>query len=232
VAARYGQAVADRVIGEYFGGLSNGGEFLRLETRADASIVKAFRYRDTAPWPAAADGRGASLLLRDPESNPDHDSPSSWTASAAYGGQPGGTPMALPYSAWAARVLPEAIASDPARSAAEADADGDGWTNLLEFHLLADPVDPRHTPAIGTRHVSHEDGDVLEVSALLRPGAVGATLTAESSLDLTENAWRTDVPAPATSPQPDGSIRILWKWPLADGVSARYVRLRLVPDSP
>ncbi|MDX1951523.1 MAG: lamin tail domain-containing protein [Verrucomicrobiota bacterium] len=57
------------VIGEYSGNLDNGGETLtlqRLGTNGVELIIDSVTYDDTAPWPIAADGDGASLQLRDP----------------------------------------------------------------------------------------------------------------------------------------------------------------------
>lgn len=96
--------------------LSNGGEMLVLVDAAGADI-KRFAYADSAPWPAAADGSGPSLVLISPRSNPDHANPLNWRASAAAGGNPGGSDTLPP----------------PANPAADADGDGlpDGVNQVL-----------------------------------------------------------------------------------------------------
>ncbi len=68
--------------------LSNGGEALKLEGPRGETI-REFRYDDGNGWPVAADGGGASLVLINPEANPDHRLPGRWRLSAAVGGSPG-----------------------------------------------------------------------------------------------------------------------------------------------
>lgn len=47
--------------------LSNGGETLTIFTPAPNPVqIQAVAYDDAAPWPTAADGEGASLVIRDP----------------------------------------------------------------------------------------------------------------------------------------------------------------------
>lgn len=68
--------------------LSNGGESIKLEGPSGATI-RQFSYENSNGWPAAADGGGASLVLLNPESNPDHNIPENWRLSAFGGGSPG-----------------------------------------------------------------------------------------------------------------------------------------------
>jgi hypothetical protein len=67
-AAAYGKTIA--VVGEFSGTLDNAGETLRLikpgATPDDDVIVDEVRYDSAPPWPAAANGTGASLQLIDP----------------------------------------------------------------------------------------------------------------------------------------------------------------------
>ena len=66
-AAAYGGTIA--VMGEFSGQLDNGGETLQLikpgVTPDQDFVVTEVRYDNGAPWPAAADGTGASLQLID-----------------------------------------------------------------------------------------------------------------------------------------------------------------------
>ena len=98
---RYGGDAAARIIGEFTddAGLANGGERLAL-IAADQSTVQDFSYRDDSPWPETADGDGASLVLANPFSGPDHDLALNWQPSAHDGGTPGGTDT-LHYPEWA-----------------------------------------------------------------------------------------------------------------------------------
>jgi hypothetical protein len=79
-AARLEAGAQSVVAGAYAGNLSNGGEQLVVRA-ADGTLIKRFSYRDSAPWPVEADGRGSSLVLNNPAANPDHALASSWHAS-------------------------------------------------------------------------------------------------------------------------------------------------------
>ena len=107
-------------LGEYYSAtgnqLDNAGEQLALSDAAGFDI-KRFTYNDTAPWPAAADGTGVSLVLVAPAANPDHNLPENWRASLTMGGNPGSTDTtALPASPLA-------------------DDNGNGLTNLLDYAM-------------------------------------------------------------------------------------------------
>ncbi len=74
------------VLGPFFGRLDNGGDELTL-LDTGGSTVSRLRYNDRGRWPAAADGAGPSLVLRDEllavaESE-------SWGWSVSEGGTPG-----------------------------------------------------------------------------------------------------------------------------------------------
>ncbi len=72
--------------GVYTGKLDNAGETITLSTAA-AGIVFSFTYNDVAPWPAAADGSGYSLVPK--ASVYQSSSGLDWRASAAVHGSPG-----------------------------------------------------------------------------------------------------------------------------------------------
>jgi hypothetical protein len=71
-------AIAPRVLGSYDGQLSNGGEWLRL-LDANGNPADELRYHEDGQWPAAADGEGSSLELRDPLA--DNANGNAWSAS-------------------------------------------------------------------------------------------------------------------------------------------------------
>ncbi len=68
------------------GSLVNTGELLKL-VDATGATVDSVVYGVAAPWPAAANGDGPSLELKDPSL--DNALPESWQASAISGGTPG-----------------------------------------------------------------------------------------------------------------------------------------------
>ncbi len=82
---RYGTDHA--VAGEYSGGLANGGEMLVMADAA-GNTLKSVAFDDDEYWPALADGLGSSLVIINPDGNPDPALPASWTASSE-GGSPG-----------------------------------------------------------------------------------------------------------------------------------------------
>ena len=67
-------------------GLGNSGDVLSLYDAAGV-LVDSLAYLDTLPWPAQADGDGASLELRDAFA--DNRVPEAWGASPLRGGTPG-----------------------------------------------------------------------------------------------------------------------------------------------
>ena len=103
---------------QYGGRLMNSGEQIIL-TSASGEIIRNFAYDDRLPWPTVPDGRGYSLVLRNPTSLPDHSIGSNWAASAEFGGSPGVSSAV-------------GFAGDPS-----ADLDGDGISALLEYALAS-----------------------------------------------------------------------------------------------
>ena len=97
-----------------FRSLSNDGEQVHI-IAANGTTIKDFTYNDVAPWPTTPDGDGYTLTLVDPDNNPDHSDPNSWTASANIGGSPG-------------RGDGEGFNGDPSE-----DQDGDGLNAFLEY---------------------------------------------------------------------------------------------------
>ncbi|MEJ6561956.1 MAG: lamin tail domain-containing protein, partial [Akkermansiaceae bacterium] len=139
--------------------LDNGGDRLTLLAEND-SVIRTFRYDDSAPWPEAADGGGSSLVLANPSGNPDHALAENWQASAVSGGTPG---------------APDSIAFS---GVAAADDDGDGVSALLEFALgTSDKVAGDAGDAI-----SFDVGGNFRVQR--RAGVVGVSLEIETSTDL------------------------------------------------
>src|SRR5207248_4173013 len=78
------------VLDEFPGGLDNGGETLTLikpgATPAQDQIIDQVTYDNDLPWPAAADGGGASLQLIDPAQ--DNNRVANWAAVATNGPPP------------------------------------------------------------------------------------------------------------------------------------------------
>jgi autotransporter-associated beta strand protein len=74
------------ILGPYSGRLSNGGEKVRLYNNS-GRLMDEVNYSDSGKWPLAADGSGASMAKRIPDS--DSQDPASWVSSIQVGGTPG-----------------------------------------------------------------------------------------------------------------------------------------------
>ncbi|GIK40826.1 MAG: hypothetical protein BroJett011_46590 [Chloroflexota bacterium] len=75
-----------RVDGVYEGQLSNKGETLRLKD-AQGQDILSLEYDDENGWPVSADSQGDSLVIVDPEQDPNN--PANWRASVNLNGSPG-----------------------------------------------------------------------------------------------------------------------------------------------
>ena len=142
--------------GAYVGGLSNGGERLTLMAPDGSTIIRSFSWSDAAPWPAAADGTGPSLVLIAPQTNPDHNLPENWRPGMTAGGNPGGT---------------DALAFT---GSANADDDQNGWSNLVEYALGPNPQ---------ITHAMTPGGLTMTIPRI--PNADDARITGEVSTALT-----------------------------------------------
>ena len=87
-AIRYGDDI--RVLGQWSGGLNNGGEDVEL-TGGDQNVIMSVNYQDNDPWYNATDGHGFSLVLDQPGITPEAELGKyySWRASTELGGTPG-----------------------------------------------------------------------------------------------------------------------------------------------
>ena len=82
---RYG--LSHTVVGEFEGSLKNSGELVILLDSV-GNTVSRIDYEDGGDWPGRADGKGSSLEILDPSSDPSD--PNNWRSSSEYGGTPGG----------------------------------------------------------------------------------------------------------------------------------------------
>ena len=172
---RYGVGLP--VAGEFTGSLNNDGERIVI-TDSNGAIVLDLTYNDADPWPASADGDGYSLVLIDPESQPDLNNPSSWRTSSGADGNPG-TSDALSYPSW---KIDNGIAKDAG------DPDHDDLTHFMEYALGSDPFQhsPQSAPAAGIRPLD-VDGvidDYLTIEIQRRAGADDVITTPQFSADL------------------------------------------------
>lgn len=164
-----------QILGELGFSLEGSGETLEL-LDAGGRLVDKVTYDDAEPWPEAADGRGASLALKNPLLENDYGP--HWAASPS-GGTPGRrNDVYVELDADCAqsarfsrgdcdgdgqlnildpvRLLLANFAGAPVRCWAACDADGDGSTSgvsdpvyLLRFLFLAGPPPPPPFPSCG-----------------------------------------------------------------------------------
>ena len=225
---RYGHALDATIAGEYGGNLSNRGERLQL-LAADSAAIRDFSYGDQPPWPPEADGNGPSLLLRQPWSNPDPGNPANWTSSAVPGGLPGGLVPNQSYAIWRALYWDPASSTNNLVSGPDADPDGDGWCNFLEYAFGLNPHVPSSpSPLTPTIEVFESDpGLVLTIR--LAPGARDATFLWESSVDLA--SWspaNAAIELVATESLYDGTSRLKYVDRTAlSSQGSRFIRLRV-----
>ncbi|GAA5482708.1 hypothetical protein Hsar01_01931 [Haloferula sargassicola] len=136
---RYG--AGKPVAGKYSGSLNNAGETLTLFTPAD-EVLRQVDYSDDAPWPAAADGSGSSLVRRHPGEPATDSDPDGWRLSGQTGGSPGeeDVPAVGSFDAWASARFSAAGLAASSVSGIQADPDGDGRPNFEEYALATDPL--------------------------------------------------------------------------------------------
>ncbi|CAN5361740.1 hypothetical protein BH23VER1_BH23VER1_07120 [soil metagenome] len=219
-AFRYGGAVP--IAGEFVSGnLNNAGE--RVELAAAQNPLHAFEYGDAAPWPAAADQGGISLVLRNPYAAPDHALAANWTAGQASGGTPGAPEHS--YEAW--KVV-NGVLSDTG------DDDLDGAPNLVEYLLGTGPSDPSSGffGASAPAFEWSESGAGLAVTLTLDGPALesGARMVAQWSSALT--GWsNAGIRVAAPSAVGDGQVKMSYLLPVHPG-PASFVRFRAEAPSP
>ena len=225
---RYGTGIDALLAGEYFGGLNNSGDPVRLEVSTNANAIKAFTYDDNAPWPKRADGDGSSLLLVNPAANPDHDLPASWTSSAALGGQPTGVPLNLTFGQWAAWRFSAEELADPSRTGPTADFDGDGLPNLIEY-LTGTNARQGETPSPIQWEIAPGPGNgkVLRMSFPRLTALTGYALQVQSSGDL--QTWQNDFTLVQSTPAANGTSVQQWEKPLNSLTPRQSMRLRALP---
>jgi hypothetical protein len=112
--------------------LSNGGERILL-LAADGSAIRDFEYDDDSPWPMTADGKGYALVLKNPESNPDHKVPENWQPSSVLGGNPGSETPKIGFDDWKISNFSKSELENIEISGPAANPDRDLLTNLEEF---------------------------------------------------------------------------------------------------
>jgi len=84
--SRYGNGLANDIVGTYSGSLNNDGEPLHLKDRI-GSVIRSLTYNDAGSWPSRPDGDGSTLEIIDVSGDPAE--PGNWTSSVSFHGSPG-----------------------------------------------------------------------------------------------------------------------------------------------
>ncbi len=127
------------LIGIYDGKLANEGETLALWDRR-GRLVTEVAYDDGGFWPFGPDGGGWSLVVVDPDGNPND--PENWRASARYHGSPGAIDPDRGYP----RVVVNEILAEPEgqeEEAIELHNLTDGWADIGGWFLSDDRRAPK-----------------------------------------------------------------------------------------
>ncbi|MFP6873556.1 MAG: lamin tail domain-containing protein [Verrucomicrobiales bacterium] len=205
--------------------LDNGGERLKLSFGAGEAI-RDFIYDDVAPWPRLPDGSGASLMLRAPESLPDHSLAASWAAGS---GTPGiddaGNEQG--YNVWREATFG---AGDPPGSGGLDDPDGDGAVNLVEYAAGTGALDAGSVPAMAVSTVVEDDQDFLAITYTRNVDRPDIVLRVEFSTDLVDWQSGPAITAPVLPPvvHADGTERLTEACliPIGTGLG-QYLRIRI-----
>jgi hypothetical protein len=223
-AARYG--TNPPLAGTFTGRLDNAGERLTLSFTSSTDL-RDLTYDDGFPWPSEADGAGPSLVLRKPNSNPDHTAATNWMASTAASGTPGADEPAPAgtYDAWAQACFTPAQQVNPAISGRTADPDGDGCDNLSEFAFATLPLVPDQ-PDIRFVWLQNA-GQTHPALRFRRPSAcAGLLYELRASEDLA--TWATVATQPVeTLPASQGVEEVLFRDPQPNTAPQRFLRLRV-----
>ena len=229
---RYGTALAPRIAGQYLGSLSNSGERLWLtgpdgpDAGTDPDTIRDFSYDDDPAlgWPDLPDGRGHSLVLTNPESNPDHALPANWSASPAWAGNPGGILIRPDFASWLKGHFNSASLDDPLIASPSADPDGDGLPNLFEFAFATRPDRPDPAALARLPQPSLSPPFLSTETRVSSQALLAFTITAESSDGTSPWIPLTSLPP---IPNPDGTTTLRFSLPAPQAVSpSRFVRLR------
>ncbi len=201
--------------------LANSGERLKIIDSA-GNVLLEFNYGDSNDaWEASPDGSGTSLELLGPAFSPPLEEASSWGASAAQGGTPGRLPS-MDYAYWQASAM---VGAEEGQTSPQADPDGDGLVNLVEYLQRTDPLIPdAYQPTVSVKAAGLTAGEPGSVSFRFpsRPDATDYRLALDLSPNLQD--WRTQSTEPA-----NGST--WWQEAVRSGpetVERRFARLRVV----
>ena len=201
--ARYGELPADVFVGDYSSRLSNDGE--RVAISGPGITLLEFTYNDQLPWPTLPDGGGYTMVLVDPQSNPDHNDPASWLPGDMPGGGPGSADGTIDsgYFAWKSTNNVGADLGDD---------DDDGIYNLGEYGLGSLPGVPDSELLPKASVIEVDGASYLAITFRKNLLATDLIFDVRYSTDLTTWAGGAAVEFVSETPNPDGqTATAIWR---------------------
>ena len=230
---RYPDADPSNIIGEFKGNLNNDGELIELRDSSN-SLVRSFTYNDKLPWPEGADGTGYSLVLIDPQKNPDHTLAENWAASRSLHGAPMGNDKAYAFSEWQVLIFNEEQMADVNFSGPDADPDLDGLNNFAEYALGSSPIDPSDRSRFTDLDLVKIGGVQYYAFSYTRwRGVKGVSFTVQVSSDLKD--WKSGeeylVPLATDSESAEGTVHKTFRSVIPSNErKGQFFRLKMVAD--
>jgi hypothetical protein len=223
---RYGTGLDALILGEYDGGLEDGGESLQI-VDPQGEVILDFSYRDE--WFPPTDGGGRSLVTRtEATAHNLFGKPSAWAISGEVSGTPGGddAEYATVYAGWIWDHFSESEALLPPLVGAEANPDGDAFFNLAEFAFAGNPRATDFTLGNQTafREIDGED-EFYGVSIRRVRLALDLNFTLECSSNLVD--WAAFGALHATAPLGDGSETARFRGLASAAPQPCYLRIKV-----
>ena len=224
--AKYPNVTAD---GIYSGRLRNEGE--RIALSSPLTELFTVTYNNKKPWPAATEGKGFTLVLKDTGNDSDPDDPLNWRVSTKPGGSPGENDPD-PMQDTDADTLPDSwefLHFNNLEHSADSDPDHDGYVNLIEFALGSNP---RKATSINHPAVGLHEGTHLSLTYRRPINLKDWNYRVEVSSDL--NSWNAgpDYIQLISTTENDGEEIIVYRdsTPISASSGKRFIRL--VIESP
>jgi hypothetical protein len=208
--------------------LNNAGELLTLVDVGNTAVFSV-TYDDAPPWPGGTDGGGKSLVPVNPNGFTNPNDPAQWRGSLAEHGSPGADDL-LSFAQWQTIYFTAAQIGDPAYGGPNADRDGDGLTNLLEFALGRDPLIGDAAGAINTSlMMDGVAGPYLTMQFRRNLSAAGLEFHVDTAA--TPGAWTLDgsIPVGTSLNNGDGTVTETRRdTETTTTANQRFIRLRLI----